>query len=297
MDWPNLAAFVAVADHGGFSAAAEHLHLTQPAVSKRIALLEDALQARLFDRLGRQVVLTEAGRLLLPRARQILAEGEAARRALADLGQHIGGRLSVATSHHVGLHRLPNLLRRFTAAHPRVALDIRFMDSEQAYAQVLAGEVELAVTTLGPTEPPLHSTGVWHDPLQFAVAPDHPLARMRTTTLADIAAHPAVLPDPGTFTHRIVAQTFARQGLSLQLRMTTNYMETIKMMVSVGLAWSALPQTMVDAQVQVLAVPGVQLSRQLGYVVHGGRTLSRAAQALIGLLQEDSAGGQRKPRA
>lgn len=288
MDWPNLAAFVAVADQGGFSAAAEHLHLTQPAVSKRIALLEDSLQVRLFDRLGRQVVLTEAGRLLLPRARQMLAEGEAARRALADLGQDIGGRLSLATSHHVGLHRLPTLLRRFSAAHPRAALDIRFMDSEQAYAQVLAGAMELAVTTLGPTEAPLHAMPVWDDPLSVAVAPDHPLAQLPKVSLADIAAHPAVLPDPGTFTHRIVAQTFARRGLSLQLRMTTNYMETIKMMVSVGLAWSVLPDTMVDAQVQVLPVPGVRLSRRLGYVIHGGRTLSRAAQAFIGLLQAEA---------
>lgn len=284
MDWASLAAFVAVAEHGGFSAAAGQLHLTQPAVSKRIAALEQSLQARLFDRLGRQVVLTEAGRALLPRARQMLAEAEAARRALQDLGQDIGGRLSLATSHHVGLHRLPALLRHFTALHPRAALDIRFMDSEQAYAQVLQGQVDLAVTTLGPSEPPLRATPVWNDPLLFAVAPDHPLARLARPTLADIAAHPAVLPDPGTFTHRIVADAFARRGLSLQLRMTTNYMETIKMMVSIGLAWSALPQTMIDSQVVVLRVQDVQLSRQLGYVVHGGRTLSRAAQAFIGLL-------------
>ncbi|TWH04754.1 Transcriptional regulator [Pseudoxanthomonas taiwanensis J19] len=162
------------------------------------------------------------------------------------------------------------------------------MDSEQAYAQVLGGDVELAVTTLGPTEAPLLATPVWDDPLRFVVAPDHPLARMAKVGLADIAAHPAVLPDPGTFTHRIVAQAFARRGLSLQLRLTTNYMETIKMLVSVGLAWGALPLTMLDAQVQVLPVQGVQLSRQLGYVVHGGRTLSRAAQAFIALLRGDS---------
>jgi len=293
MDWAGLNAFVAVAEHGGFSAAAEQLHLTQPAVSKRIAQLEDSLQARLFDRLGRQVVLTEAGRLLLPRARQMLAEAEAARRALHDLGQHIGGRLSLATSHHIGLHRLPALLRRFAALHPQVALDIRFLDSEQAYAQVLHGDVELAVTTLGPTEPPLQATTVWDDPLRFAVAPDHPLARLAKVSLADIAAHPAVLPDAGTFTHRIVAETFTRRGLSLQLRMTTNYMETIKMMVSVGLAWGALPETMLDAQVQVLPVSGVKLQRQLGYVVHGGRTLSRAAQAFVALLRGDSGFGIR----
>ena len=288
MDWAGLSAFVAVADHGGFSAAATQLHLTQPAVSKRIALLEASLDARLFDRLGRQVLLTEAGRMLLPRAKHMLAEGEAARRALQELGQDVGGRLRLATSHHIGLHRLPSRLRRFSAAYPRVALDIAFMDSEQAYARVLQGDAEVALTTLGPTQTPLHSMAVWEDPLDIVVAPDHPLATRAKVTLVDLAAHPAVLPDAVTFTHRIVADAFTRRGLSLQLRMTTNYLETIKMLVSVGLAWSVLPRTMLDAQVRVVPVAGVKLSRQLGCTVHGGRTLSRAAQAFIALLQADA---------
>lgn len=288
MDWASLNAFVAIADHGGFSAAAAQLHLTQPAVSKRIALLEASLNARLFDRLGRQVLLTEAGRLLLPRAKQMLAEADAARRAIDDLDQDISGHLSLATSHHIGLHRLPPLLRRFSALHPRAALDIRFVDSEQAYAQVLQGDAEVALTTLGPTQPPLRSTPIWDDPLHVVVAPDHPLATRTKVTLADLAAHPSVLPDAVTFTHRIVADAFARRGLSLQLRMTTNYLETIKMLVSVGLAWSVLPQTMLDAQVRVLPVTGVNLSRRLGCTVHGGRTLSRAAQAFLALLKADA---------
>ena len=288
MDWASLTAFVAVAEHGGFSAAAGQLHLTQPAISKRIALLEASLDARLFDRLGRQVLLTEAGRLLLPRAKQMLAEAEAARRAIDDLDQDIGGRLSLATSHHIGLHRLPPLLRRFSALHPRVALDLGFMDSEQAYARVLHGSAELALTTLGPTQAPLRSTPIWNDPLHVVVAPDHPLATRAKVGLADLAAHPAVLPDTVTFTHRIVANAFARRGLSLQLRMTTNYLETIKMLAAVGLAWTVLPRTMVDAQVRVLPVTGVKLSRQLGCTVHGGRTLSRAAQAFIELLKADA---------
>ena len=291
MDWASLTAFVAVAEHGGFSAAAGQLHLTQPAISKRIALLEASLDARLFDRLGRQVLLTEAGRLLLPRAKQMLAEAEAARRAIDDLDQDIGGRLSLATSHHIGLHRLPPLLRRFSALHPRVALDLGFMDSEQAYARVLHGSAELALTTLGPTQAPLRSTPIWNDPLHVVVAPDHPLATRAKVGLADLAAHPAVLPDAVTFTHRIVANAFARRGLSLQLRMTTNYLETIKMLAAVGLAWTVLPRTMVDAQVRVLPVTGLKLSRQLGCTIHGGRTLSRAAQAFIELLKSDASLG------
>lgn len=292
MDLGALDAFVAIADTGSFSAAGERLFLTQPAVSKRIAALEAQLGRRLFDRVGREVALTEAGLALLPRARRILAELDDSRRALGNLDAEVGGRLSLATSHHVGLHRLPPLLRAFSQSHPAVALDIQFLDSERAWAQVLGGRAELALTTLGPAAPPLQAVPVWDDPLEFVVAPDHPLAARRTVRLDGIAAHPAVLPDANTFTHRIVADCFASAGLAPQLRMTTNYMETLKMLVSVGLAWSVLPHTMLDAQTRVLRVPGIRLRRQLGHVSHTGRTLSNAARAFVALL-DGAAGGRR----
>ncbi len=287
MDLASLAAFVAVAEHGGFSSAAEQLHLTQPAVSKRIAQLEASLQAQLFDRLGRQVVLTEAGRTLLPRARRLLDDASDARRALREVGEGVGGVLRFATSHHIGLHRLPPLLRRFAAKYPQVELDIRFLDSEQAWNEVLQGRIELALTTLGPATPPLLATALWDDPLCFVAAPGHPLARKARPTLADLSAHPAVLPEPHTFTHRIVADAFARRGLPLRLRMTSNYMETLKMLASVGLAWGVLPRTMLDRSLHALPVGGLKLSRRLGCVTHAGRTPSRAAQALIAVLDAD----------
>ncbi|GAB1406228.1 LysR family transcriptional regulator [Thermomonas brevis] len=282
---PELAAFVAVAEHGGFSLAAEQLHLSQPAVSKRIALLEGQLGVRLFDRIGRQVLPTEAGRVLLPRARQLLAEAEAARRAVQDMGDAVGGRLSLVTSHHIGLHRLPGVLRDFSRLHPDAALDIRFMDSEAAWDEVLQGQAELALTTLGEAAPPLLAAAVWHDPLQVVVAPDHPLAARRRLKPADLVAHAAVLPDARTVTHRIVAEALARHGHALRLRMTTNHMETLKMLASVGLAWTVLPATMVDGSLRVLQVDGLKLSRRLGSVVHGGRTPSRAARAFLELLR------------
>ena len=136
MDLATLNAFIAIAELGSFSEAAIRLHLTQPAVSKRIASLEQQLRVRLFDRLGREVSLTEAGRALLPRAYQILNVLEDTRRALTNLNGEITGRLTLATSHHIGLHRLPPLLRAFTRAHPQVALDIQFLDSEVAYDEV-----------------------------------------------------------------------------------------------------------------------------------------------------------------
>ncbi|WP_439888984.1 LysR family transcriptional regulator [Pseudomonas sp. MBLB4123] len=285
MDLATLNAFIAIAETGSFSEAAERLHLTQPAVSKRIASLEQQLNVRLFDRLGREVSLTEAGRALLPRAYQILNVLDDTRRALTNLNGEISGRLTLATSHHIGLHRLPPLLRAFTRAHPKVALDIQFLDSEVAYEEVLHGRAELAVITLAPeTREPVRATPVWNDPLDFVAAPEHPLACQGAVELADVARHPAVFPGGNTFTHHIVQRLFEAQGLTPNIAMSTNYLETIKMMVSIGLAWSVLPRTMLDEQVSRLPLPGIQLSRQLGYILHTERTLSNAARAFMGLL-------------
>ncbi len=292
MDLANLNAFIAIAEAGSFSEAGERLHLTQPAVSKRIAGLEQQLNVRLFDRIGREVSLTEAGRALLPRAYQILNVLDDTRRALTNLNGEVSGRLTLATSHHIGLHRLPPLLRAFTRQHPQVALDIQFLDSEVAYEEILHGRAELAVITLAPeTREPVHAVAVWDDPLDFVAAPEHPLARNGAVTLADVALHPAVFPGGNTFTHHIVQGLFQAQGLIPNIAMSTNYLETIKMMVSIGLAWSVLPRTMLDDQVVRLPLPGIQLQRRLGYILHRERTLSNAARAFMALLD-----AQRLPR-
>src|SRR5262245_64810855 len=142
MDLASLNAFIAIAETGSFSEAGERLHLTQPAVSKRIASLEQQLSVRLFDRLGREVSLTEAGRALLPRAYQILNVLDDTRRALSNLSGDISGRLTLATSHHIGLHRLPPLLRAFTRAYPQVPLDLTLLASEVADEEILHAPVE-----------------------------------------------------------------------------------------------------------------------------------------------------------
>lgn len=289
MDLNTLSTFIAVTETASFSSAAERLHLTQPAVSKRIASLESQLDTRLFDRVGRHISLTEAGRALLPRAYQILNVLEDTRRALNNLQGEVSGRLTLATSHHIGLHRLPPLLRHFTQIYPQVSLDIHFLDSEVAYDEVLHGRAEIAVITLAPeTCSPLKATCIWDDPLDFVAAPGHYLTQRPSPSLQDIAKEPAVFPGNHTFTHHIVRTLFESQGLNPNVTMSTNYLETIKMMVSIGLAWSILPRSMLDEQVVRLPLPNIQLQRQLGYIVHEERTLSNAAHAFMLLLDGHS---------
>lgn len=290
MDVPLLRAFAAVAETRSVSRAAETLHLTQPSISKRVALLERGLGRKLFDRVGRELALNEAGRALLPHAHRILTEVEDGRRALAQLSGEVAGRLSVGTSHHIGLHRLPPVLRTFVAKYPGVELDLHFMDSEQACHAVRQNKLELGIVTL-PLEPmpQLATERVWPDPMGVLVARKHPLAQARRPRVADLALHPAILPDEKTFTHRLVRAMFARAGLTPRVLLSTNYLETIRMLVGIGLGWSVLPVKMLDRNLVQLRLPGIEAQRDLGAVWNERRSLGNAAQALLRLLREDAA--------
>ncbi len=285
MELQWLKAFLAIAEQGSVSEAAEHLHLTQPAVSKRLAALEQQLGTPLFDRIGRRLQLTDAGRALLPRARHILNEVSDAERELRALGGAVTGSLRIATSHHVGLHHLPPVLKEFSARYPDVSLDIDFVDSERAYEALMAGEYELAVVTLALKEyPSLEARVIWPDPCVVVAAPDHPLAHMPTLDIADLARYPAILPDLNTYTGRLIKREFDARGLKLTAKLATNFLETIKMMAGVGLGWSVLPRTLVDDSLAVLPVEKLHIVRNLGVINHRNRTLSNAASALQQLL-------------
>lgn len=286
MNATQLRAFLVVAETASFSRAAEELHLTQPAVSKRIAQLEDELDTRLLDRIGRQVSLTEAGRALLPRARHILSEMEDSQRAIQNLAGEVAGQLRLGTSHHVGQHHLPTILRNYSARYPQVELDLHFLDSETACAEVSQGDLELAVITL-PTTPPaeLVAVPIWNDPLCFVCGQAHALAHVKQIAAKDLVRHPALLPARQTTTREILERSFAPLGAHIKTSLSTNYLETLKTMASIGLGWSLLPRTLVDDSLHEFKVRGVQLKRKLGVVHHRTRTLSNAAREIITLLQ------------
>lgn len=294
IDTQNLRAFAQVAESGSFSRAAEKLHLTQPAVSKRVAILEQQLGSALFDRIGRKVSLTEAGRALLPHARVIARALSAAEQSVLDLSGAVSGQLRLATSHHIGLHRLPPVLRAFNDAAPAVDIDIEFMDSEQAYTRVHRGSIELAVVTLSPApDDAIITQPLWRDELLFMAGRNHPLGgcsepAVKPVLLADLSAMPAVLPGLNTYTGRIVKRLFDEHKLPLVVSLTTNYLETIRMMASVGLGWTLLPRSMSDESLTVLDIGDLAVTRDLGLVHHRDRSLSRAARAFIAQLRRFS---------
>ena len=283
----NLAAFeafVKVMETGSISMAADQLFITQPAVTKRIHSLEDYFGVKLFESAGRGVQATHAAHSLLPKVKNWLNELGDIHHTLSHDQTQIKGKLKVGTSHHIGLHHLPEHLKAYVQQYPDVTLDVHFVDSEQAHEKVLAGDLELAFLTLPPTlDDRLSYVPLWNDPLVFVAAAFHPLAAKANLTLEDLIQYPSLLPASHTYTSQITLAEFEKKGLKPKITMSNNPLESIRMLASIGLGWSVLPQTMVSKDLVTLDLD-LEMKRQLGMVWHPARTQSKAAKALVDLM-------------
>ncbi|TCB72308.1 LysR family transcriptional regulator [Acinetobacter sp. ANC 4216] len=284
----NLAAFEAfikVMETGSISMAADLLFITQPAVTKRIHSLEEYFGVKLFESAGRGVQATHAAHSLLPKVKNWLNELGDIHHTLSHEQEQVQGKLKIGTSHHIGLHHLPQHLRNYVQKFPDVTLDVHFVDSEQAHEQVLAGDLELAFLTLPPQgDERLSYVTIWNDPLVFVAAPFHPLAQKKHLSLEDLVQYPSLLPASQTYTTQITLAEFEKQRVKPKITMSNNPLESIRMLVSIGLGWSVLPKTLLNQELQLLDI-NVQMQRQLGMVWHPGRTQSRAVQELVAMMQ------------
>ena len=240
----------------------------------------------LFDRIGKRSILTPNGRAFQPRAENILEELQSYRSELSQQQTMPSGNLTLATSHHVGLHRLPSVLRDFKIRYPKVDLDLHFMDSEDACTAVINNELELAVVTL-PESPDegLICESIWIDQLVVVFALDHPLAEASVIEPEDLLEYAAILPSAGTFTRRIINGLFSGLGSELKIILETNYLETIKVMTAANLGWSILPANMLDLNLIGKPLAGAAMTRALGIVTRKKRTLSLSSTAMIDLLR------------
>lgn len=284
----QIHAFLAVAESESFSLAAEKLHITQPAVSKRIRQLEESLNTSLFDRIGKRSILTPDGLAFKPHAERMLNEVQAFRADMSHRNNRPAGTLTLATSHHIGLHRLPQVLRDFKIEFPEIDLDLHFMDSEDACIAIANNDLELAVVTL-PEYPDENLTlePVWIDKLVVVMATDHELASMDQVEPSQLLQYPAILPSAGTFTRKIINSYFSTSQDSMKVALETNYLETIKVMVAANLGWSVLPVSMIDETLLGRRLKDLDIARPLGIVTHKHRTLSLNSKAMISMLRRE----------
>lgn len=294
MTLEQLRIFVTAGEMLSMTRAAERLHLSQPAVSAAIATLEERYAARLFDRVGRRLELTEAGRLFLPQASAVLEQAAHARQLLDDLSGLARGEVRIAASQTVASFWLPPRMAKFATQAPNIQLSLTVGNSAQAAAMVLQGQADLAFVEGDIEEALLRGEEVGGDRIGLFVSPDHPLVE-RPPTREDLEAAMWVMRDQGSGTRDHLTAGLAQSGvrpdrLRICLELPSN-----------EAALEAVEQTELVTAVSELAaahrlragaiaqLPWPLPPRRFKRLTHRARSTSRAVAAFIVALQPQPA--------
>jgi DNA-binding transcriptional LysR family regulator len=288
MDLRQLRYLVALADEAHFTRAAARMHIAQPALSQQIRRLEDEVGLALVDRSTRRVALTEAGTLLVDRARRILAEVDAAAAELADVAGVRTGHLIIGAMQSLGPFDLSILLAAFHARHPGVELTVQEEVSDALLAMLRADAVDLAFVSLAERgdRDGLEAKQLLTEPLLVMLAPGHRLAGRKRLRMADLAGERFIAFREGAGLRRILAAAAHEAGFEAQIAFETNEVERARAMAARGLGVTVVPESDAARQgPEVAAVPlhRPALSRDVTLVWRSGRRHGPAARAFFAL--------------
>jgi DNA-binding transcriptional LysR family regulator len=294
----QLATFVAVAEEGSFTRAADRLHVVQSAVSAGVRNLERELGATLFDRSTHRVQLTDAGQALLPQARATLAAATAARDAVDAVRGGVRGTVLLGTMQAQGMRAIdvPGLLAEFREDHPLVAVHIRHAagGSSEMAAHVREGRLDLAFVSLPTLElPGVELTPLAHEPIVVVAPAAHPLAKRTAVALAALADQPLVEFPKGWGMRIANDRAFAAAGVTRTITYEVNDTASVIEFVRHGLALSLLPASFVDAgdELRLIPIRGRGPEFVTAIATPSNRRLSAAARALVEAITRHGDGG------
>lgn len=290
MELFQLQSFQAVASLGGFTRAAEAMHLTQPAVTRQIASLEKELHTRLFDRLGKTVKLTTAGEALLKYAESIMRLEKEAKQAISDIGSGAAGRLTLGASSTIATYVLPSILKRYHSEFPKIEIAVHTGISAQVLEMVLSNVVDIGLVTSVAKDDTLQSLDLGDYDTCVVTPPEHPLAFRESISAADLANSPLILMESGTNLRTYVDRLLNAAGVEEQVTMELDNVEAIKRMIEAGLGISMLPRVSINAEIEsgrLVALPLADLptaNRQMRLTYRKDKYLNAAMKAFIDLL-------------
>ena len=285
MDFDQLETFLEVARLSSFSRAAEKRFRTQPAISSQIRALEEEVGARLLDRSGGKVSMTASGKLFLKYAEETIEARKAALTAIAETERVPRGEIIVGANEGTCLHILPEVFAHFKRQYPDVAVNIKRADYAKILESVIDNSVDFGVVSLPVTDNRLTVVLIHRDELVIISPPDHPLARMKSATVAEVSRFPLVVPKAG-HTRDALENLFHERKLKPRYAMELDSSELLKRFVAadVGVGFIARSNVSEDVQAQVLAavrLSDAQIRRDLALVFRKDKALSRAALAFI----------------
>jgi DNA-binding transcriptional LysR family regulator len=287
MTLEHLRIFAAVADKQHVTRAARELHLTQSAASAAIAALEGRYGVKLFDRVGRGIVLTHTGRTFLAEARAVLARAHAAEQVLRDIAGLRTGKLVIGVSQTVANYWLPSRLQAFQAAYPGIDVDIRIANTERVAADVHEGQADIGFIEGDIDDDTLSARRIDGDALVIVVGQKHPFAQQKRLPADWMTKTPWILREPGSGTRRMFELALKKRGLRLadltvQLELASN--EAIRTTIESGLCAAAISDLVVEKSLAantLVRLEGELAKRSFYILRHNERHVTKAEAALL----------------
>jgi DNA-binding transcriptional LysR family regulator len=290
----QLATFVAVAEEGSFTRAADRLHVVQSAVSAGVRNLEKELGAMLFDRSTHSVKLTDAGRALLPEARATLAAAQAARDAVDEAGGGLRGTVALGTMQAQGMRAidLTGVLATFHSEHPGVEVTVRHSGGSREMARdVLEGRLDLAFVALGGDTPPgLELVPLAREPIMLAIRTGHPLAERTDVELGAIGGEAMVDLPEGWGIRMAVDRAFAAAGSARTIAYEVNDTATMVEFIRNGLAIGMLPRSFIETSDGIALVPlrGDPPKFETAIAIPANRRLTATTKAMLEAIERSA---------
>ena len=286
MDIHDLEVFLAMVRHLNFSHAGEDLHLSQPSVSIRIHRLEDELQTMLFERIGKKTALTEAGRILEPYARRVVAALDDSRKAIEEYRGLQQGSLRIGASTTPGMYLVPRIIARFRSRYPKIAVRLTIENTRQVEVGIINNEFDLGLVGGHLVGDEIETLPWRTDELVLIVPPGHPLACMKQIKLSDLMKETFINREPGSASRAVVERHVQLSPLPLGASLELGNPETVKLAVKDGLGIAFISKFAIEQELKAkslvaLKIHGMKINRELKIIYRKGKHLSRAASALI----------------
>jgi LysR family hydrogen peroxide-inducible transcriptional activator len=283
MEFHQLRYVCAIADTGNFSRAAERCQIAQPSLSQQVLKLEEELGTKLFDRLGRSIRLTEAGRAFIPRARAILEQMEAARSSAADQNTDLRGSVAVGVIPTVAPYLIPNYAARFAKRYPDAKLRI----VEETTSVLVEGlrdlSIDLAILALPLRHKELELFPIRTEPLFAALSTHHPRASAKSLALKDLRGESFVMLRDGHCFRDLSIATCTRARITPHIAFESGQFSSLLGMVAAGVGVSLVPEMAIDRNVacRYVRLSDPQATRTIVTAVVRGRSFNRVQQAFI----------------
>lgn len=294
IDLLRLQMFVHAAESLSISEAARHLHLTQPTVSHHIKMLEERLKVKLFERAGGSLKLTDAGRLLLPRARKLVRQSIEIEQMMEALQDQIVGQIRIACSTTTGKYILPQIAARFQYRNPGVRVSILRCTPDYVMPRLLQGETDLGVVSRDILDDDLDLQEFFHDHIILVVPVEHPWAVREYIDPSELLEEPMIIREPTSGTRRVLLSELGKHDIVLDdmnIFMEISNAEAIIKTVETGFGVSFVSRTAADwalEQGRVVEVPvaGFDLHRTVYMARRAIHEANRAVEAFWGFIHD-----------